>query len=180
MGGGSLSAREWLVSHGAADLEETYLLLTIEGRSSSTVRIRDVRAVIRARSTPISDTRIRSPSGGDSEIQLLGLNLDDDSPVARELKIDPTYAVQIRPPFGAPYFSKRQATLVRDEIMTYSVLARGEATRRVRSRQFAEQSCDAAGIRVEREMAAPRATHHGSAAAIGGGSLRNRGCGVER
>ena len=79
VGGDSLSAREWLVGHGAADLDETYLRLAIEGRSSSTVRIREVRAVILDRRTPFTDTRICSPSGGDSETPVLGLNLDDDS-----------------------------------------------------------------------------------------------------
>lgn len=104
VGGDSLSARTWLVSLGAADEDETYIRLAIQGKSSATAQIRDVRAVILARHTPISETRICSPSGGDSEIQLLGLNLDETSPVARELQIDPACAVQIRPPFGAPYF----------------------------------------------------------------------------
>ena len=124
MGGDSLDARAWLVERGAADLGETYLRLAIEGRSHSTVRVRNIRAVIRARHAPISETSVGSPSGGDAEIQAFGLNLDENAPVARTLQLNPRYSVHISPPFGDPYFSGRQTTLVRDEIVTYSILAR--------------------------------------------------------
>lgn len=119
----SLTAREWVVARGGADSGETYLRLVLEGQSTATVRIRDVRAVILRRGKPLSAASIRSPSAGESESGLLGFNLDEENPIARKVDPRPPYERGDEPQFQDPYFSSRQATLEGGEIVTYTIVA---------------------------------------------------------
>jgi hypothetical protein len=119
---GHMDARAWLLKQGAADLRETYLRLSLEGLSVSTVRIREIKALVSRRSPSITQTVVRAPGGGDVQVIALGIDLDEQTPVARTLIAGS--APREPASFGQRYFDDRQATATRGEVLPYSITAR--------------------------------------------------------
>jgi hypothetical protein len=122
----SLAAREWLLSHGAADMNETYLRLAVEGSSNANVRITNIRAEIVSRREPFVETSAGAPPGGDVAVVGLGLDLDEHDPVARDLVVPERTDVDLLPgpaKFAEPHFSGHQTVLSNGEVVVFRIIA---------------------------------------------------------
>lgn len=111
------SLRQWLLDHEGAYVGETTLLLTLEGRRSQGVTVRNVRLRVLDRAAPHRGTRVVSASAGAEDVQALGFDLDTPAPVART--VDATSG-----DLGEPYFSGSFITLAKNEVMVLQLRAR--------------------------------------------------------
>jgi hypothetical protein len=108
-----LQARNHLFLAGAFDLRETYLLLTLEGRSVDPVRVSGLRSRVVTRQPPLSGAVVRSPSAGEQRIVAAHLDLEEDDAPARGDD-------------GHEYFRDYVLTLGRGESFMYRIIARVE------------------------------------------------------
>ncbi len=120
----SMEVRSWVASAGGVDVSTTYLKLVLEGNSSSTVLLTDVRVVVTSRKSPISETRVTYPSAGEMTVQGIGFDLDETEPVARSIEDDATSPVAVADPsFGQPLFDDHYWTLSKGEVLVFNVIA---------------------------------------------------------
>jgi hypothetical protein len=108
-----LQARNYLFEAGAFDLRESYLLLTLEGRSLEPVRVTGLRSRVLSRAEALSGAVVSSPSAGEQKIVAAHFNLDDDEAPARSDD-------------GHEYFRDYSLTLGRGESFMYRIIARVE------------------------------------------------------
>ena len=104
-----LEARNRLFEAGAFDLDESHLLLTLEGRSVDPVRVTGLRCRVTSRSTPLSGAVVRSPSSGEQPIVAAQFDLEQDEARAREN--------------GVEYFRDYTLTLGRGESFMFRIVA---------------------------------------------------------
>lgn len=106
-----LLARNHLFEAGAFDLRETYLLLTLEGRSVDLVRVTGLHSRVSARQPPLSGAVVSSPSAGEQKIVAAHFDLEHDEAPARSDD-------------GHDYFRDYVLTLGRGESFTYRIIGR--------------------------------------------------------
>jgi hypothetical protein len=112
---GCQQIRTWVMRLGGVDAGRTHLNLSIEGRSSSPVLIKSMRARIVTRSEPLQDTVVRCLLEGEIGVIGIGFNLDEQPSLARTLLEDGT--------LGEPYFEAHNLTLAEGEVLPMSVTA---------------------------------------------------------
>jgi hypothetical protein len=108
-----LLARNHLFEAGAFDLRETYLLLTLEGRSVDLVRVTGLHSRVNTRQAPLSGAVVSSPSAGEQQIVAAHFDLEQDEAPARSDD-------------GHEYFRDYVLTLGRGESFTYRIIAHAE------------------------------------------------------
>ncbi|HEX7521927.1 MAG TPA: hypothetical protein VF441_07725 [Acidimicrobiia bacterium] len=114
------TAHRTLVDAGAYDTV-TNVTLTLHGARAAGVVINDMRAHVVHRSPLTSDLSFACASEGELSPYKVGFDLDDDLPVARELRsVDP-------PAFGAPFFEKKSLHVAAGEDVRVDVAAVGLA-----------------------------------------------------
>jgi hypothetical protein len=113
--------RDWLISHGAVDVSPSNLKITIEGRSSATVVINDVRARVLSRDDVPEATLVTCPSAGANEAIGFGFRLSEVTPIAREIASNfPTV-------LGKSFFATRNVTVADGEALRFDVQAQADA-----------------------------------------------------
>lgn len=91
------------------------ILMVVEGKSSHTVVVTQIRAKILTRRSAVTGTLIDTPAEGMNNDVRVGLNLDDADPVAHAFGTNGTFA--------DPYFDHNAVTLNDGETETFSVEA---------------------------------------------------------
>jgi hypothetical protein len=116
--------RTWARRNGGTDAELTILKLVVEGRSADTVRVIGMRALIDGpRGEPLRGTLLHAGPEQGSDITQVGLDLDENDPVARTVSKEGDPRADNY--FGAPYFGAQQTkTLSRGEQEVFQITAR--------------------------------------------------------
>ncbi len=119
-----MEVRSWVASAGGADVGTTFLKLVLEGNSSATVLLTDVRVVVTSRESPISETRVTYPAAGDVTVHGIGFDLDETTPVARAIEDDSMGPAGVADPsFARPFFDDHHWTLSKGEVLVFNVVA---------------------------------------------------------
>ena len=107
----------WLTSHGAIDVGETRLRLTVRGLAEETVLVRNIRAVTE-RTAPYSGTLVHCPTAGANAATLLVFDLDEETPKAWQWREDGG-----RERVGSsPFFEHNNVTLARGEVHDFMIV----------------------------------------------------------
>lgn len=107
----------WLTSHGAVDVGETRLRVTVRGLAEETVVVRNIRAVTE-RTPPFSGTLVHCPTAGANAATLLVFDLDEETPRAWEWREDGG-----RTRVGStPFFEHNNVTLARGEVHDFVIV----------------------------------------------------------
>jgi hypothetical protein len=107
----------WLTSHGAVDVGETRLRLTVRGLVDETVVVRNIRAVTE-RTPPFSGTLVHCPTAGANAATLLVFDLDEETPKAWQWREDGG-----RQRIGnRPFFEHNNVTLARGEVHDFAIV----------------------------------------------------------
>jgi hypothetical protein len=106
----------WLTSHGAVDVGETRLRLTVRGLAEETVVVRNIRAVTE-RTAPYSGTLVHCPTSGANAATLLVFDLDEETPKAWQWREDGG-----RERVGSrPFFEHNNVTLAHQNLSVRAV-----------------------------------------------------------
>jgi uncharacterized protein len=106
----------WLVNRGAADIDNTFLKLSVVGARNQGVQITDMHARIKKRESPPHGADIECPSGGSNESARVMFNLDSSYPQAL---LDEG---NDQPP-SRPWFKGNNITLAKNESFVFEVRA---------------------------------------------------------
>ena len=107
----------WLTSHGAVDVGETRLRVTLRGLAEETVVVRSLRAVTE-RTPPFSGTLVHCPTAGANAATLLVFDLDEETPKAWQWREDGG-----RERVGSrPFFEHNSVTLARGEVHDFVIV----------------------------------------------------------
>jgi len=107
----------WLTSHGAVDVGETRLRVTVRGLAEETVVVRNIRAVTE-RTPPYSGTLVHCPTAGANAATLLVFDLDEGAPKAWQWREDGG-----REQVGSnPFFEYNNVTLARGEVHDFVIV----------------------------------------------------------
>lgn len=108
------SLRRWLTQEEqAADVETTWLRVSFRGTRLEPVTVTGVQVLIDAKSQPLTGTEFACPSAGSEENKQVGVVLDENNPVFRNITNEGG--------FGDPYFRTQTLTLQKDEVITFAV-----------------------------------------------------------
>lgn len=107
----------WLSSHGAVDVGETRLRLTVRGLAEETVVVRNIRAVTE-RTPPFSGTLVHCPTAGANAATLLVFDLDEETPKGWQWREDGgREGVDSR-----PFFEHNNVTLAHGEVHDFVIV----------------------------------------------------------
>ena len=107
----------WLSSHGAVDVGETRLRVTVRGLADETVVVRNIR-VVTERTAPYSGTLVHCPTAGANAATLLVFDLDEETPKAWQWREDGG-----RERVGSrPFFEHHNVTLARGEVHDFVIV----------------------------------------------------------
>jgi hypothetical protein len=107
----------WLASHGAVDVGETRLRLTVRGLAEETVVVRNIRAVTE-RTPPFSGTLVHCPTAGANAATLLVFDLDEETPKAWQWREDGGRERV----GGRPFFEHNTVNVVRGEVHDFVIV----------------------------------------------------------
>jgi hypothetical protein len=113
--------QKWVRARGGVDVGISYIKLVVTSQQFSKILITDMHAEVEKRDKPLKGTLFYAPPQGGTTNSVIGFNLDETKPIAREIR--PEKDFRVAGYLGAPYFRERSVTLVSGEQHIFNIVA---------------------------------------------------------
>jgi hypothetical protein len=113
--------QKWVRARGGVDVGVSYIRLVVTSQQFSKILITDMHAEVEKRDKPLKGTLFYAPPQGGTTNSIIGLNLDETKPIAREISPDKDFREAGY--LGAPYFRERSVTLTSGEQHIFNIVA---------------------------------------------------------
>lgn len=107
--------RRWGLARSAADVETTWLRLSLRGTRLDPVQVTRIRVVVEQRKDPYTGSKLGCDSAGAEDAENVVVLLDEVNPVLRT----ETFDGQV----GEPWFRRNSLTLERNEVVDFAIRA---------------------------------------------------------